>query len=214
MIVKVDFHVASRRERWKAFERGIANAGIVLHSYTGGPAVMGIGKQYVSFRFFPENVHVKFNVDNQYQFDAVAEIAPTIEAEGITVIINKQFFSDKEKEEAVVSQADIALADKVYAQGRKMQQKAAHADEEACPSTPDPEFKRYECECGYVRFLEIDESGPEWYFGGDHSRWPAPVGRRWYCPSCGSLLGPGGWALLAGRDPKEVQWPEEAATDT
>lgn len=76
----------------------------------------------------------------------------------------------------------------------------------------EPEFKRGACACGYVRFLEIDESGPEWYFGGDRFPWPTPVGRCWYCPSCGSLLGPNGWAMLVGRDPKAVQWPEDGPT--
>lgn len=50
--------------------------------------------------------------------------------------------------------------------------------------------------------------------GGWFLNWPCgwlPEGA--YCSECGSLLGPGGWALLAGRDPKEVQWPEAPPTE-
>jgi hypothetical protein len=184
----MDFAVAYRRERWKAFERGLKNAGIDLHNYSGGPAFMRIDDLRIPFRFFPEYVHVKFDVDNQWQFDAVAEIAPAIEAEGITVIVNKQFLSPKEKGESVVSQADVA------------------APEEVLPMTaPEPVFKRGACECGHCVW------SAQWHWG--ISGTCDGMGYGGYCEECGSLLGPGGWAMLAGRDPKEVQWPEEGATN-
>ncbi|MEN6546038.1 MAG: hypothetical protein ABFE07_08365 [Armatimonadia bacterium] len=88
-------------------------------------------------------------------------------------------------------------------------------DVSGAPDPEDiPEFKRGACECGrYTWHTEdIDTEFPipgEWY-----RSWPCdPMPEGTYCSECGSLLGPGGWALLAGRDPKDVQWPKDTPTN-
>jgi hypothetical protein len=78
---------------------------------------------------------------------------------------------------------------------------------------PEPVFKRGECGCGDCTWSteDIDTDFP--VGGGWYRSWPCgsmPEGT--YCSDCGSLLGPDGWAMLAGRDPKEVKWPETAPT--
>jgi len=77
-----------------------------------------------------------------------------------------------------------------------------------------PKFKRGECGCGDCTWIteDIDTEFP--VGGGWYRSWPCgsmPEGT--YCSGCGSLLGPEGWAMLAGRDPKAVQWPEEVSTE-
>lgn len=70
-----------------------------------------------------------------------------------------------------------------------------------CLTTPEPVFKRGECGCGRCFW---DAKRVEWYL-----RTCDGVAGDTYCHKCGSLLGPDGWAMLAGQDPKDVQWPEE-----
>lgn len=72
-----------------------------------------------------------------------------------------------------------------------------------------PEFKSGACWCGDCTWYTEDIYMEFPVGGGWYRSWPCgsmPEGT--YCSDCGSLLGPGGWALLAGRDPKDVQWPE------
>jgi hypothetical protein len=74
--------------------------------------------------------------------------------------------------------------------------------------TTEPEFKRGACGCGRCRPWHTESPEPlRWGYGSCM----IPTAEGTYCPECGSLLGPGGWALLAGRDPKSVKWPEEDA---
>jgi len=72
-----------------------------------------------------------------------------------------------------------------------------------------PKFKRGACGCGRCTWCTNIMGVGTWR---DYKP-PDPVPEGTYCSGCGSLLGPEGWAMLAGRDPKEVQWPEEVSTE-
>jgi len=82
-----------------------------------------------------------------------------------------------------------------------------------------PEFKRGACGCGRCTWhtggLQGDVHVSGIWLMQDHfiARYNYPVAEGTYCSECGSLLGPDGWALLAGRDPKDVQWPEDATAN-